>query len=207
MKASQDLKTSLEVAVAAYETQISGAAAYLAARGITEQAAKHFRLGYVAVPEIGHEQYVGRIVIPYLTPTGVVDVRFRSTETDVAGGFKYLGRPGAELMLYNVNAFNDDTEVICVTEGEFDCIAATMAGLTAVSCPGANGWKPFYARAFADYRRVLVLADGDSAGRELGKKIAQSVDVAVVVSMPDGLDVNDVVLQRGADGLRKMVGM
>jgi len=52
-----------------------------------------------------------------------------------------------------------------------------------------------------------VLTDGDQAGRDLGKKIMQAIDVAVVVSMPDGLDVNEVFLNEGAEGIRKRVGL
>jgi DNA primase len=35
----------------------------------------------------------------------------------------------------------------------------------------------------------------------------QAIDVAVVVSMPDGMDVNEVFLNEGADGIRKRIGV
>jgi DNA primase len=73
--------------------------------------------------------------------------------------------------------------------------------------PGAANWRDWWHRAFHDYRRVVVLADGDSAGREMGKRIAQLIDVATVVVMPDGMDCNAVFLQEGPDGIKRRVGV
>lgn len=203
---SVDARRSLEEATATYQFQIDAAGTYLAARGISRGSANTFRLGYVAEPMIGHEQYAGRLAIPYLTPAGPVDLRFRAVRDDDTP--KYLSRPGAESHLFNVLAFQQDDDVIAVCEGEMDTIIAHgECGIPAVGVPGANGWKPWYARAFADYRKVIVLCDGDQPGRDLGKKIAQQIDVATVVSMPDGLDVNEVFLAEGPDGIRKRVGL
>lgn len=207
VKLSADARQSLEVATAEYQTQIQAVAPYLAARGISEEAAVGHRLGYVGHPKIGHEQYTGRLAIPYVTPMGgVVDLRFRSITDDDSP--KYLSRPGADSTLYNVGAFDVDTDVIAICEGEMDTIIAhSMCGIPAVGVPGAQGWKNWYARAFADYRQVLVLADGDQQGRDMGKRIASVIDVATVVSMPDGMDVNSTFLAEGPDGVRKRVGL
>lgn len=207
MKLSADARQSLEAATVEYQTQVALAGPYLAARGISEEAARGHRLGYVGHPMIGHEQYVGRLSIPYATPMGgVVDLRFRSLESDE--GPKYLSRPGTDSTLYNVGAFEVDTDVIAICEGEMDTIIAhSMCGIPAVGVPGAQGWRPWYARAFADYRQVLVLADGDQQGRDMGKRIASVIDVATVVSMPDGMDVNSTFLAEGPDGVRKRVGL
>jgi hypothetical protein len=35
----------------------------------------------------------------------------------------------------------------------------------------------------------------------------QAIDVAIVVSMPDSMDVNDVFLNEGSDGVRKRIGV
>lgn len=203
---SNDVRMALEEATATYSKQIDLAGPYLQARGISRAAAETFRLGYVAEPMIGHEQYVGRLAIPYLSPSGVTDVRFRTLVDD--GSPKYLSRAGADSTLFNVLAFQQDTDVIGICEGEMDTIIANAeCGIPAVGVPGANGWKTWYARAFADYRRVIVLCDGDQPGRDLGKKIAQQIDVATVVSMPDGMDVNEVFMSEGMEGIRKRVGL
>ena len=205
MSLSGELRKSLQQAAEKYHSQLGPAVPYLMARGVTQETAATHLLGYVAEPEIGHEQYRGRLAIPYITPSGVIDIRFRALDSDE--GAKYLTRPGASSHMYNVPAFQEDVDVIAICEGEFDTMIASQCGVTAVGIAGANNWKDWYHRAFRDYRRVLVLTDGDSAGRELGKRIAQQIDVAVVVPMPDGMDVNEFVQAHGAQALRERVGL
>lgn len=205
MSLSVELRKSLQQAAEKYHSQLGPAVPYLMARGVTQETAATRLLGFVAEPEIGHEQYRGRLAIPYVTPSGVIDIRFRALDSDE--GAKYLTRPGASSHMYNVPAFQEDVDVIAICEGEFDTMIASQCGVTAVGIAGANNWKDWYHRAFRDYRRVLVLTDGDSAGRELGKRIAQQIDVAVVVPMPDGMDVNEFVQAHGAQALRERVGV
>jgi DNA primase len=201
---SVDARRSLEQAATVYHNQIGAVLPYLADRGISPASAVTFRLGYVQEPMIGHDQMRNRLAIPYLTPTGVVDIRFRAIQDDDSP--KYLSRPGAESHLFGVTAFQADSDIIAICEGELDTIIASEI-MPAVGVPGSNGWKTWYARAFNDYRSVYVLCDGDQAGRDLGKRIAQQIDVAVIVSMPDGMDVNEVFLAEGPDGIRKRVGI
>lgn len=191
-----------------YAASVDLAGEYLARRGITKEAAQHHLIGYVTPDNcaVGHESFVNRISIPYLATAGVTDVRFRSISEDVTP--KYLGRVGAELTLYNPLAFAAPSEVIAICEGEIDTITAnTLVGIPAVGIAGVNAWKPYYQRAFGDYQRVLVLADGDQPGKELGKKIASQIDTAVVIAMPDGMDVNATYLNEGADGIRRRAGV
>ena len=203
---SVDARRLLEQSAATYHAQIDTAKEYLRTRGVTRRTADMYKLGVVATPMIGDEQYVGRIAIPYLTPTGVVDIRYRAMGNDDSP--KYLSRPGAHDTMFGVNAFAVDSDVIAICEGEFDTmIVNSEVGVPAVGLSGANKWKNWYARAFQDYRKVFVLADGDQAGADMGKRIAQSIDVAVVVSMPEGMDVTDVFLAEGADGIRRRVGL
>lgn len=205
---SESLRESLTEAVMAYAASVDLASEYLARRGITKDAAKAHLIGYVTADNVavGHEAFIGRISIPYLATAGITDCRFRSISEDVTP--KYLGRVGAELTLYNPLAFVAQSDFIAVCEGEIDTITTnTLCGIPAVGIAGVNAWKPYYARAFGDYQRVLVLADGDQPGRELGKKIASQVDQAVVIHMPEGMDVNATYLLEGADGIRRRAGV
>lgn len=203
---SLDARRSLEQAVQSYHGQVEAVLPYLAGRGISPASAAMFRLGYVADPMIGHEQYAGRLSIPYLTPTGPVDIRFRAVVDD--GSPKYLSRPGSESHIFNVPAFQADEDFIAVCEGELDAVILHgEVGIPSVGIAGSKNWRSWYARAFSDYRTVYVLCDGDQPGRDLGKQIAQQIDRAVVVSMPDGMDVTDVYMAEGPDGIRKRVGL
>lgn len=205
---SESLRTSLQEATAVYHKDVGQVEEYLARRGITREAAAAHLLGYVTETnvQVGHEQYIGRLSIPYLTPSGVTDLRFRSVQDD--GGPKYLGRAGADLRLYNPLAFKAPTDYIGICEGEMDCITAnTLCSIPSVGLAGVNAWKPYYARAFDDYARVLVFCDGDQPGRELGKKIASVVDRTIVIHMPDGMDVNALYLSEGPDSIRRRAGV
>jgi len=201
---SDDARKLLESATQAYESQVREIGHYLDTRGITQGMAASFRLGYVKDPVVGHEEFRNRLAIPYDTPSGVVDIRFRSVVDD--GTPKYLSRPGSQQLIYNVKAFEIDSTMIAVCEGELDTMCASTV-IPAVGLPGAKGWKRFYWRAFQDYSKVFVLCDGDAAGKELGKEIAAAVDTAVVITMPDSMDVNDVYLSEGSEGLCKRMGL
>jgi DNA primase len=205
MRLSKSQKELLEKATESYAQNLQEIVPYLQSRGITEQTAIMFRLGFVREPEMGHEPYVGKLAIPYLTPTGVIDIRFRSLNSD--GGPKYLSRPGATTHIYNINALSNDSDVLAICEGELDTVVATQAGFSAVGLPGANNWKSFYTRVLADWSKVVLLCDGDNAGREMAKHLSRELDNVFPVFMPEGQDVNDVYLLEGADGLRKRAGV
>jgi DNA primase len=204
MRLSKSQKELLEKATESYAQNLQEIVPYLQSRGITQQTAVMFRLGFVREPEMGHEPYVGKLAIPYITPTGVIDIRFRSLNSD--GGPKYMSRPGATTHIYNIGALANDSDVLAICEGELDTVVATQAGFTAVGLPGANNWKPFYSRVLADWNKVILLCDGDNAGREMAKNLSRELDNVFPVFMPEGQDVNDVYLQEGAEGLRKRVG-
>ena len=59
----------------------------------------------------------------------------------------------------------------------------------------------------ADWAKVILLCDGDNAGREMAKHLSRELDNVFPVFMPEGQDVNDVYLMEGADGLRKRAGV
>jgi len=205
MRLSKSQRELLAKATETYEQNLPEVLPYLATRGITEQTARMFRLGFVREPEIGHEPYIGKLSIPYLTPAGPIDLRFRSLNAD--GGPKYMSRPGATTHIFNVSALDVDSDVLAICEGELDTVVATQAGFTAVGLPGANNWKPFYSRVLADWAKVVLLCDGDNAGREMAKNLSRELDNVIPVFMPEGQDVNDVYLAEGADGLRKRAGV
>lgn len=189
-----------------YFQSVHHAADYLLGRGVTGEIAQAAMLGYVEDPLPGHDQYVGRIVIPYLTPNGVVDLRFRAiSDTNP----KYLSLPGHKPRLYNTVCLANDPRTVGITEGEFDALVAThVVGVPSVAVPGAQAWSSRrHARVFRGYERVLVFADGDDPGRQLANQIARDVPQALVVDLGDGLDLNDVYLTAGADEIRRKAGL
>lgn len=205
---SASVKNALEQAARHYSDALPGSPAekYLAERGILPSVAAGYGLGYVSEPLPGDEEYAGRLAIPYNTPAGgVLDLRFRTLGHD---GPKYLSRAGAHIRLYNVGSLQRTSHIVAVCEGELDTVIVDgCLNIPAVGVPGAAGWQKHFSLLLADYARVVVVADGDQAGRDFAKKITQILNNAVVAPMPEGMDANDVYLRDGAVALRKRIGV
>lgn len=205
MKQSQSQKELLGKATAKYAESIFQAEDYLASRGISREVARMARLGVVAEPETGHEAYVGRLAIPYITKTGVVDIRFRSMNPAVEP--KYMGMTGAETKMYNVLDIERAGDWIGVCEGELDTLTLSKCiGIPCVGVPGANSWKKHYTRLLADFERIFVFADGDQPGKEFATSLARELPVTIV-TMDEGEDVNSLYVKHGADYIRAKMGL
>jgi DNA primase len=203
MKQSASQKELLGRAAEKYAASISLAEDYLRSRGIPMEIARLARLGVVAEPEVGHEQYQGRLAIPYVTKTGVVDIRFRSLNPAVEP--KYMGLTGAETKMYNVTDVERAGDFIGVCEGELDTLTmSACVGIPCVGVPGANSWKKHYTRLLADFERVFVFADGDQPGKEFASSLARELPVTVV-QFPDGEDVNSFYISNGAEAIRAKI--
>lgn len=210
MTLSSSVRESLERATRTYEMFNPLASTYLEGRGLDPSLAATYRLGVVIEPEIGHEVYEGRLSIPYLTKAGVVNMKFRCMEDHVCkevGHPKYLGLSN-RTNIYNTLAFFEDSPVIGITEGEIDAIVMdAMVGVPTVGIPGAQNWKPHFERCFSDYERVLLFADGDTAGRDFAKQVSTVLDGVTVIHMPEGMDVNSVYEVEGPEGLKRRAGL
>jgi len=182
-----------------YASKIELAKDYLSSRHLSVEEAKTFHLGVVEDPLPGHEAYKERLAIPYITPSGVVDIRFRAMSNEDP---KYMGLVGAKTTVFNTQACFVADKYICVTEGEFDCIMMSVKTMhPTIGIPGANNWKPHYAKILDDFDVVIVLADGDPAGLEFGKKISRELGNVNIISMPDGEDVNSMMIKMGSEWL------
>ena len=203
MRLSSSHRQFLLQATHQYASQIHLAAEYLATRNLSVEEAQRFHLGVVKDALPGHEQYTGRLAIPYITPSGVVDIRFRAISN---ADPKYMGMPGAKTSMFNAQVVLTASDYICVTEGEIDCITMSVkTNHPAIGIPGANNWKPFYSKILDDFDTVIVLADGDSAGMDFGKKVSRELGNVNIVQMPEGHDVNSIVMLEGAEFINERV--
>lgn len=205
MRQRDSQKELLGQAVKKYAASIYQAEDYLRNRGISVEVARLARLGVVVEPEIGHEMFTGRLAIPYITKTGIADLRFRSLNPAVEP--KYMGMTGAETKMYNVLDIERAGDWIAVCEGELDTLTlSACVGIPCVGVPGANSWKKHYTRLLADFERVFVFADGDQPGKEFANSLARELPVTIV-QLPDGEDVNSVYTKYGSDFIREKAGL
>ena len=204
-------KKSLESRSRAYHEQLLNPEGYdlyawlTEERGLSPEALDHFRLGAVLDPEESDTRMRGRITIPYITPNGTVQMRFRAApgvETDS----KYLGAAGCETTIFNTGTFLERGSWICICEGEVDTISAWQCGVPAVGFAGASQWKRHYKTLFEGYERVVILADNDEPGLKFAEKIAEFLPGPAVVPMPEeGMDVNQLLAEQGPEALRALL--
>jgi DNA primase len=200
----------LEQAVSQYQRDLAAdtaGQAYLMSRGFGPEVAASFRLGVVRTPLVGHEGYRGRLAIPYLTPAGVVNLRFRCLRQHVCkdeGCPKYVGLEGFETNLFNVLDLRKPGRRLIVSEGEFDIITWSMCGYPAVGPPGATSWKKHFSRCLDDCDEIYTCGDPDDAGKGLNKRLINDVR-ARPVRLPKGEDVNSLYVKGGADALHELI--
>lgn len=203
---SDSVRTSLESAAESYAKNLLANPAclhYLNERGIDRPSADSWGLGLVENPGAQHESFVGRLSIPYWVPQGgPVAMKFRCMkghDCKAAECAKYLGHPGAGTHLYGVSNLATDTGIVAITEGELDAIVCTdVLRIPAVGAPGATTWRPHWGYLFEGYDKVIVLGDGDDAGRTFAQTVAAQVPNGEARALPPGLDVTSFVQQQGA---------
>ncbi len=217
MRPSSELQRSLAQQAKAYEEQLQeDTVSYLADRGISDSAVRTFHLGLVREPAPGHDMFVGRLSIPYVTPMGARTIKFRCLEEHDCGEVgcpKYLGLTGAKPRMFNAMALIEAPPVVAVCEGELDAIVCSSRLVPAVGIPGVSSWLPHFPRMFAGTPRVLVLVDNDekqdgrNPGRELAERVARDVEHAEVIPPPKGLDLTEWIQAEGLDAVRKGIGL
>lgn len=181
---------------------------YLKRRGIEASQQEQYRLGLVSEPELVHADYAGRLSIPFITPTGVVAIRYRCIqEHDCkdAGHPKYLQGKGEGDHLYNVPALRERHPALAVCEGEIDTLTVDTHVLPAIGVPGATKWKPHWTRLLEGYERVFAIGDGDDAGKDFTGRLVEMLPNAKAVIFPDKSDANGFFLDEGPEALSDLI--
>jgi DNA primase len=206
---SEHWRRSLAKAAKSYYESGAGDAnfrEYLMSRGITLEAQRAFRLGLVITPAKGHEEYAGRLAIPYITRSGVVTIRFRALTDDTP---KYRSLPGSlgRARPFNPRALLSDADEIIVCEGEIDTITAWMCGYHAIGFPGASSFNPKLHAELFELRRIVVCIDNDDkgAGKDFYHRISSVIPEARGVVMPPGHDLNSYFVSNGKSAVRALI--
>lgn len=198
-------RLALAAKAKAYAGNIEQAIPYLLSRGLTDEVAAMFGLGYVT-----DDDMAGRLSIPYITPAGVVQIKYRCTDPEHHEGWKhttkgcpkYLYEQGTGTYLYNAQVLIHAAEIVVVTEGELDAICVqAYTGIPSVAFPGADTWgkHPHYRLCFEGVSEVIVVSDGDDVGKLAARKVAESIGLSArVVEMPSGEDSNSFIASQGA---------
>jgi DNA primase len=161
---------------------------YLADRGITRETVDYFGVGFFP----GKGSMSGRIVIPIHNAEGEL-VAYSGRALDESAEPRYKLPPGFNktLELFNLHraAQCDSRGVVIVVEGFFDAMKVHQAGFPSVVALMGSSLSDVQADLLGAFERVILMLDGDGAGREAAPKIAAQLALhcfALIVAVPDG---------------------
>jgi DNA primase len=165
---------------------IDHAHAYLSERGLTAETAKTFGVGFFAGKGSMHD----RIVIPIYNREGEL-VAYAGRAIDGSEPrYKFPVGFHKSRELFNLHRVKRDVSVVLV-EGFFDCMKVTQAGFPCVALMGSTMSKAQEELLREDFGHVVVMLDGDEAGRAAAEGITDRLQRVVyqvqVVALPDGM--------------------
>ncbi len=161
----------------------------------------------------------GRLIIPIINQFGQV-VAFGGRLLEKADFAKYKNTKETVVFsksnnLYNLNNLkklkNDKgLNGVIIVEGYMDTISLVQAGFENVVASMGTSLTKDQARILKRYSdKVFISYDGDFAGQKAairGLEILKEEGIEVkVVSLPDGLDPDDVVKQMGKEGYQRLL--
>jgi DNA primase len=171
---------------------------YLAQRGIDEETAEYFGVGFFS----GKGSMAGRIVIPIENERGeLIAYAGRSIDGSepkykLPAGFK------KSQVLYNLARAVEEgsTTAVVLVEGFFDCMRVVQAEHVCVALMGCSLSEEQETQLVERFRHVAVMLDGDDAGRraavEIAARLAQKVWVRAVEvpqgKQPDQLAIGEI---------------
>jgi DNA primase len=178
---------------------------YLSERGVTEETAKTFGVGFFPGKGSMHD----RIVIPIHNPNGEL-VAYAGRSIDGSEPrYKFPAGFHKSQELFNLHRVKGEVSVVLV-EGFFDCMKVTQAGFPCVALMGASMSKA-QEKLLGDFGHVVVMLDGDEAGRDAAVGIVDRLQRVVyqvqLVDLPQGAQPDQLStdeVHRLLDGLSVM---
>jgi len=170
---------------------------YLKERGVSLEIAEKFGVGFFP----GKGSMHNRIVIPVHNAKGELVAYAGRSIDGSAPRYKFPAGFQKRRELYNVHRVRDEVSVVLV-EGFFDCIKVTEAGFPCVALMGSTMSDAQEELIRQHFAHVVVMLDGDDAGRGAAEKIADQlcnvvfqVDVIQLAegAQPDQLSTTELV--------------
>jgi DNA primase catalytic core len=158
----------------------------------------------------GNEHFRGCVVIPLDHPDDGL-VGFYGRRLDPNGAVQHLYLPGPKRGVLQWQALKRGKRV-WVTESVLDALSLWQAGIKDVTCLyGAGHMHKDLEKLLGSLatHEVVFCLDGDEAGQKATQRFAERLAERGLVCewtpLPDGLDPNEILLERGPDGLRDLV--
>lgn len=129
---------------------------YLKQRGISEQTAKRFGIGFNEF-KFG-ELYFKSVVIP------INEHCFSARNISDDENLRYYKPTGSRIDMFNIEALTNNKPYCIVTEGEFDCLSFETIGLNSMGLSSANNVNKFVKESIPKDKVFILALDNDEAG-------------------------------------------
>lgn len=154
---------------------------YHAERGISEEVAARFKLGYVQ----DVKGMSTALVIPMLRADGTYSYQLRNISKDEPlQHYKPKVEEAGEAELFNSEAIKQ-TKPVAIVEGAIDALSVISAGMEAIALNGAQNKGKLYdliERHKAKLPPIILTLDNDEAGRKAQAEIKAMLDKAKIQS-------------------------
>jgi DNA primase len=176
-------------------TGVNHAHPYLVERGIDPATAVEFGVGFYA----GSGLLSGRVVIPIANARGQTVAYAGRALDDSLPKYKLPAGFRKAWELFNLHrAAATGSKTVIVVEGYFDCLRVHRAGSPwVVALMGSSLSAEQENALLAAFDRVVLLLDGDAAGRAASRAIAERLSrrcLIVEVRVPDGAQPDQLSL-------------
>lgn len=140
-------------------------------RGISDEVAKRFRLGYDPVYKIGRDTIWKALIIP----TGDYSYTARNTDPQAEDRYRNKG----ESLPFNTEALETAQQPIFIVEGEIDALSIIEAGGEAValgSTSNVNKLIKQYLEKHKPEHGLIISLDNDEAGQTATEKLETALE-------------------------------
>ncbi len=164
--------------------------AYLRERDVQETSARYFGIGYFP----GKGSMSGRVVIPIHNERGELIAYAGRAIDQTEPKYKLPTGFKKSAVLFNLHRMRSGDPVIIV-EGFFDCINLHQAGYSEVVALMGSSLSVQQEELLRDFSDVVILLDGDDAGREAAKGIAGRLSHSHwvrIVSLNNGIQPDEL---------------
>lgn len=150
-------------------TNVDARHPYLAERRISPETAEHFGIGFFA----GRGSMQGRIVVPIHGEDGRLVAYAGRSLGPTEPRYRFPPQFRKSLVLFNLHRAMLHGKTVVVVEGFFDCFNVHQAGLPCVvALMGCTLSQHQEHLLHQHFQEVILLLDGDKAGRTAGTAIA-----------------------------------
>jgi replicative DNA helicase/DNA primase len=142
---------------------------YIQKRGISEETAKKFGLGYNSF-NFG-EFKLNAVIIP-INNKCFTARNIGENEDKI----RYYKPKGCHTSLFNASALTNEIPYCVVTEGEFDCMSFDTIGINAMALCSANNVQKFKNENKSNDKTYILALDNDSTGQSATKELEAYFD-------------------------------